>query len=125
VLQPDCCHGGGITSMRKVATLAEAYHVPLAPHCTASNLGIAASIHCAASIPFLLIHEFYPDNKGFNPGAIMRIEWQVDKDGYVALPSGPGLGIDVDEKQLEAEAKKPQSYRWPGQKLKDGSIADY
>lgn len=125
VLQPDCCHGGGITSMRKVAILAEAYHVPLAPHCTASNLGIAASIHCAAAIPFLLIHEFYPDNKGFNPGAIMRIQWEVDKDGYVALPVGPGLGIDVDEKQLEEEAKKPQSYRWPGQKLKDGSIADY
>jgi galactonate dehydratase len=125
ILQPDCCHGGGITSMRKVATLAEAYHVPLAPHCTASNLGISASIQVAASIPFLLIHEFYPDNKGFNPGAIMRINWEVDKEGYVALPTGPGLGIDVDEKQLDEEAKKPQTYRWPGQKLKDGSIADY
>jgi galactonate dehydratase len=125
VLQPDCCHGGGITSMRKVAALAEAFHVPLAPHCTASNLGISASIQVAASIPFLLIHEFYPDNKGFNPGSIMRIEWQVDKEGYAALPTGPGLGVDVDEAAMEEAAKKPQTYKWPGQKLKDGSIADY
>ena len=125
VLQPDCCHGGGITSMRKVAALAEAFHVPLAPHCTASNLGISASIQVAASIPFLLIHEFYPKNQGFNPGGIMRINWEVDKDGYALLPTGPGLGVDVDEKQLEEEAKKPQTYKWPGQKLKDGSIADY
>ncbi|MCE9534459.1 MAG: hypothetical protein K8T89_25560 [Planctomycetes bacterium] len=125
VLQPDCCHTGGITSMKKIATLAEAFHVPLAPHCTASNLGISASIQVAASIPFLLIHEFYPDNKGFNPGSIMRIDWKVDAEGYASLPTGPGLGIDVDETALETESKKPQTYKWPGQKLKDGSIADY
>lgn len=125
VLQPDCCHTGGITSMRKIAALAEAFFVPLAPHCTASSLGISASIQVAASIPLFLIHEFYPDNKGFNPGSIMRIDWQVDKDGYAALPTGPGLGVDVDEAALEEASKKPQSYKWPGQKLKDGSIADY
>jgi galactonate dehydratase len=125
ILQPDCCHGGGITSMKKIAVLAEAFMTPLAPHCTASNLGIAASLHVAASIPFLLIHEFYPENKGFNPGGIMRMEWKVDGDGYVALPGGPGLGIDVDEKKLEEEGKKPQSYKWPGRTLRDGSISDY
>ncbi len=125
ILQPDCCHTGGITSMKKIATLAEAFFVPLAPHCTASNLGIAASLHVTASIPFFLIHEFYPDNKGFNPGSIMRMDWKVDAEGYVGLPGGPGLGIDVDEKTLEEEGKKPQTYRWPGRTLKDGSIADY
>jgi galactonate dehydratase len=125
ILQPDCCHTGGITSMKKIATLAEAFFVPLAPHCTASNLGIAASLHVTASIPFFLIHEFYPENGGFNPKGIMRMEWKVDADGYVGLPNGPGLGIDVDEKKLEEEGKKPQTYRWPGRTLKDGSIADY
>jgi galactonate dehydratase len=111
--------------MKKIATLAEAFFVPLAPHCTASNLGIAASLHVTASIPFFLIHEFYPENGGFNPKGIMRMEWKVDADGYVGLPNGPGLGIDVDEKKLEEEGKKPQTYRWPGRTLKDGSIADY
>jgi L-alanine-DL-glutamate epimerase-like enolase superfamily enzyme len=125
ILQPDCCHGGGITAMKKVAVLAEAYHVPIAPHCTASYIGIAASLHVAASVPFFLIHEFYPDNQGFNPKGTLQMAWQLDKEGYIGLPPGPGLGVEVDEKLLEESAKKPQKYKWPGAKLRDGSIADY
>ncbi len=125
VLQPDCNHTGGISQMKKIATLAEAYHVPLAPHCTATFLGIAASLHTVASVPFLLIHEFYPQNTGFNKAALTRMEYELDADGYIGLPPGPGLGVEVDEQLLETEAAKPQSYRWPGAVLKDGSIADY
>lgn len=125
ILQPDCCHTGGITSMKKIATLAEAFQVPLAPHCMASNLGIAASLHVTAAIPLFLIHEFYPNNKGFNPASVMRMEWKVEPEGYIGLPGGPGLGIEVDEQKLEEESKKPQTYKWPGRTLKDGSIADY
>jgi len=125
ILQPDCCHTGGISQMRKIAALAEAYMVPLAPHCTASNLGISASIHATAATPLFLIHEFYPTNMGFNPRGIAMMDWSVDKDGYVALPKGVGLGVQMAEKILDEEAKKPQTYKWPGAKLKDGSIADY
>jgi galactonate dehydratase len=125
ILQPDCCHTGGITSMKKIAVLAETYFVPLAPHCTANYLGIAASMHVVASIPFFLIHEFYPDNGGFQSGKILRMNFKLDDDGYVSLPEGPGLGVEVDEKLLLEEAKKPQTYKWPGSKLKDGSVADY
>ena len=56
---------------------------------------------------------------------IMRMDWKVDAEGYVNLPGGPGLGIEVDEKNLEEAVKKPQNYKWPGKTLKDGSIADY
>ena len=125
ILQPDCCHTGGITQMKKIATLAEAYQVPLAPHCTASYLGIAASLHTVAAVPYFLIHEFYPDNHGFNPKGITHMPWQLDKDGYIGLPPGPGLGVEVNEQLLEETAKKPQTYRWPGARLRDGSIADY
>lgn len=125
ILQPDCCHTGGITSMKKIAVLAEAYHVPIAPHCTASYLGIAASLHVAASVPLFLIHEFYPNNQGFNPKGTLQMAWELDKDGYIGLPPGPGLGVEVDEKMLEKAAQKPQKYKWPGAKLRDGSIADY
>ena len=125
VLQPDCCHTGGITQMKKIAVLAEAYQVPIAPHCTASMLGIAASLHTACSVPLFLIHEFYPDNMGFNPKGMVKMAYDVDKDGYVTLPPGPGLGVEIDEKALEEAAKKPQTYKWPGAKLKDGSVADY
>ena len=125
ILQPDCCHTGGITSMKKIATLAEAFFVPLAPHCTASYLGIAASLHVAASIPFFLIHEFYPDNHGFNPKGITHMPWKLDAEGYIGLPPGPGLGVEVDEKKLEEESKKPQTYRWSHKTGADGSVVDY
>lgn len=125
ILQPDCCHTGGITQMKKIATLAEAWQVPLAPHCTATYLGIAASLHAVSAIPLFLIHEFYPQNAGFNKPALTRMAFEYDADGYVGLPPGPGLGVEVDEALLESEAKKPQTYKWPGAKLKDGSIADY
>lgn len=124
VLQPDCCHTGGITQMKKIAVLGEAYQVPIAPHCTASMLGIAASLHVACSVPLFLIHEFYPDNMGFNPKGMVKMPYAVDKDGYLTLPPGPGLGVEIDEKALAQAAKKPQMYKWPGAKLKDGSIAD-
>ena len=45
------------------------------------------------------------------------MDWKLDKDGYIGLPPGPGLGVEVDEKLIE-EAKKPQTYKWPGAKLR-------
>ena len=111
--------------MRKIATLAEAYYVPLAPHCTATFLGIAASLHVVSAIPLFLIHEFYPQNAGFNLPGATKMDYEVDKDGYIGLPPGPGLGVQVDEPLLAVEAKKPQTYKWPGATLKDGSVADY
>jgi galactonate dehydratase len=125
ILQPDCCHTGGITQMKKIATLAEAYYVPLAPHCTATFLGIAASLHVVSAIPLFLIHEFYPENAGFNLPGVTRMSFELDAEGYIGLPPGPGLGVEVDEARLAEESKKPQSYKWPTMKLKDGSIADY
>lgn len=125
ILQPDCCHTGGISQMRKIATLAEAYYVPLAPHCTATFLGIAASLHVVAAIPLFLIHEFYPENAGFNLPGVTRMPYELDAEGYIGLPPGPGLGVEVDEPRLIEESKKPQTYKWPTMKLKDGSIADY
>jgi len=111
--------------MKKVSILAEAYHTPIAPHCTAGFLGIAASLHVAASVPFFLIHEFYPENAGFNRKGLTRMDWKLDKDGYIGLPPGPGLGVEVNEQAIEEEAKRRQTYRWPGARLRDGSVADY
>ena len=81
VLQPDCCHTGGISQMRKIAVLAEAYFIPLAPHCTATFLGIAASLHVVSSIPFFLIHEFYPQNAGFNVPGLTKMAFELDAEG--------------------------------------------
>ena len=56
----------------------------------------------------------------------LRRTFEMDKEGNVNLPQGPGLGVEVDEGKLrEAMAKPAAVYKWPGQKLSDGSISDY
>jgi galactonate dehydratase len=125
VLQPDVAHTGGITQMKKIAVLAEAYHVPLAPHCTTSPLGATASLHVAASIPLLLIHETAPNVISWGE-AFARKTWTVDRQGYASLPEGPGLGVEIDVKALARVAADPrQKFAWPVVRLRDGSVADY
>src|SRR5580765_6891796 len=81
ILQPDCCHTGGITQMKKIAVLAEAYFIPLAPHCTCSELGVSASLHASFAVPFLLIHEMYLDGHIMPPG-VARKSFEIDADGF-------------------------------------------
>lgn len=122
-LQVDCAHTGGITQLRKIATLGEAYQVPLAPHCVTTDLGASASIHCSMAVPLFLIHEYYPN---ISPAGLVRKSWSVDKDGYASLPEGPGLGCEIDEKVLAELAKNPVGPEWPTRgRLPDGSVADY
>jgi galactonate dehydratase len=125
ILQPDCGHTGGISQMKKTAVLAEAYFVPLAPHCTMSQLGVSASLHVAASIPFLLIHEMYLDGHIMPPG-VANVAWKLDADGNAGLPEGPGLGVEIDEAAFEkVNADPKRRFRWPTPKAPDGSVVDY
>jgi galactonate dehydratase len=125
ILQPDCGHTGGITQMRKIATLAEAYHVPLAPHCTCSELGASASIHATLAVPLFLIHECYLDGHIMPPG-VARKSWKVDEHGDALLPEGPGLGVEIDETMFDKVNADPgRKFRWPTQTYPDGSVRDY
>jgi galactonate dehydratase len=125
ILQPDVGHTGGITQMKKIATLAETYFVPLAPHCTCSELGLSASLHAAATVPFFLIHEGYLDGHIMPPG-VARKQWDVDADGYASLPQGPGLGVEIDESAFEKVNADPnRKYKWPIADSPDGSVRDY
>lgn len=122
ILQPDCGHGGGISQMKKVAALAEAHHVPLAPHCTMSNLGLTASLHVSASVPFFLIHEGY---EKVLPDGVATRPWTMDAEGYVSLPEGPGLGVEVNEEKAIEVGKSAPEFKWPDSRLRDGAVADY
>jgi galactonate dehydratase len=123
ILQIDCAHTGGITQLRKIATLGEAYQVPLAPHCVTTDLGVTASLHVSAAIPLFLIHEYYPS---ITPKNLVKKNWSIDADGYASLPQGPGLGCEIDESVLAELAKNPSPPEWPTRgRLPDGSIADY
>ncbi|MBV8879131.1 MAG: mandelate racemase/muconate lactonizing enzyme family protein [Planctomycetaceae bacterium] len=125
ILQPDCGHTGGISQMKKIATLAEAYNTPIAPHCTMSELGLTASLHAAASVPNFLIHEAYLDGHIMPPG-VAKKSWSVDEKGYATLPQGPGLGVEIDEDAIaKVNADPKKKYKWPTPKQPDGSVTDY
>jgi galactonate dehydratase len=125
ILQPDCGHTGGISQMRKIATLAEAYFVPLAPHNTCSELGLTASLHAIAATALFLIHEGYLDGHIMPPG-VARKNWEVDKDGNAPLPEGPGLGVDMDEAMMaKVNADPKKKFKWPKPTYADGSVRDY
>ncbi len=125
ILQPDCGQTGGLSQIRKIAALAEAYHVPLAPHCTCSELGLSASLHAIAAVPLFLIHEAYLDGHLMPPG-VARKSFEVDKEGYASLPQGTGLGVEVDETMFEkVNADPKRKYKWPHPTYEDGSVRDY
>src|SRR6516225_5657762 len=125
ILQSDVGHTGGISQLKKIATLAEAYHVPMAPHNTCSELGLSASIHVSASIPLFLIQEGYLDGH-IMPAGVARKSFTVDKEGYASLPQGPGLGVEMDEAAIAKVNADPQRrYRWPHPTYSDGSVRDY
>ena len=94
ILQPDLCHAGGILETRLIAGMAEAYYAVIAPHNPLGPISLAAGIQLAASIPNFLCQEQVCLGEGYlkNPFTI--------EDGYVKLPTAPGLGIELDEEQL-------------------------
>ncbi len=126
ILQSDVGHCGGISQLKKIATLAEAYHVPMAPHNTCSELGLSASLHVSASIPLLLIQEGYVDGH-IMPKGVARKSWEIDKEGYASLPQGPGLGVEMDEAMIAKIAADPRrKFKWPVVTYPtDGSVRDY
>ncbi|KAF0180843.1 MAG: hypothetical protein FD161_561 [Limisphaerales bacterium] len=125
ILQPDCAHTGGISQMRKIATLAETYLVPLAPHCTCSELGLSASLHATFATPLFLIHEAYLDGH-LMPAGVARPSFEINKDGNALPPTGVGLGVEVDETQFaKVNADPKRQFKWPHPTYQDGSVRDY
>lgn len=100
VLQPDVGRTG-ITELHKIASMAEAFNVPVAPHLSV-GLGpcIAASIQLAASIPNLYLLEYQPPV--FELAGSLLEEPLTCTAGHYAIPDGPGLGIAVDERKVAA-----------------------
>jgi len=119
ILQPDVCYAGGITELRLIAGMAEAYYVPLAPHNPQGPCSLAASCQVAASIPNFLIQE-----RGTSTHEnLLKVPFKVE-NGYLPLPTGPGLGIEIDEDKLMARVGEPQGYPQTYDR-DDGSVVDW
>jgi galactonate dehydratase len=118
ILQPDLCHAGGITEVRLIAGMAEAYYAAIAPHNPLGPISLAAGIQIAASIPNFLCQE----QRSLGEGYLKRPF--VVRQGYVDIPTGPGLGIELDD---DAVAKKI-GHNWTSQESydeDDGSVVDW
>jgi len=118
IVQPDLCHAGGITECRLIAGMAEAYYVPVAPHNPLGPISLAAGLQLAAAIPNFLCQEQVSLGEGY-----IKQPFRVEK-GFVAIPTGPGLGIELDENavadKIDHDWRSPESYD-----AEDGSVVDW
>ena len=106
ILQPDICNAGGITELHKIGAMAEAQHVMMAPHNTNSAVGTVASFHLDTSMPNFLIQEYHAEF--YEPHYFQVVQGLPrQKDGYVNLPEGPGLGISLDNELLDKHPYLP------------------
>jgi galactonate dehydratase len=118
ILQPDLCHAGGITEVRLIAGMAEAYYAAIAPHNPMGPISLACGLHLAASIPNFLCEEQVSLGDGY-----LKKPFRV-KNGYIDIPTGPGLGIELDEEAMADKIghdwRNPESYD-----VDDGSVVDW
>jgi len=119
ILQPDVCYAGGITELRIIAGMAEAYYSPLAPHNPNGPVSLAASLQIAGCIPNFLIQE-----RGDREHELLAKPLPPVTDGYRPLPTDPGLGITIDEEKLMAQVGEPREYL-PRYDPDDGSVIDW
>jgi galactonate dehydratase len=120
IIQPDICYAGGITELRLIAGMAEAYYTPVAPHNPQGPCSLAASYQIAASIPNFLIQE----NGDANYEDLLAKPLPPVRNGYRPLLTDPGLGITIDEEKLKAQVGEPRQYA-PRFDPDDGSVVDW
>jgi len=129
VIQPDLSHAGGITEVKKIASMAEAYDVAMAPHCPLGPIALAACLQIDATCHNATIQE---QSLGihYNKGNDL-LDYLVDptvfqyQDGMVKIPDGPGLGIEINEEYVRAKAKEGHNWKNPIWRHKDGSVAEW
>ena len=129
ILQPDLSHAGGITECRKIATMAEAYDVAIAPHCPLGPIALASCLQLDACTHNMLIQE-QSLNIHYNQHADL-LDYLADptvfayQNGYVPAPSGPGLGITINEEAVQRAAAVGHAWRNPVWRTDDGAIAEW
>jgi len=118
ILQPDLCHAGGIFEVRLIAGMAEAYYATIAPHNPLGPISLAACIQLDASIPNFMCQEHVSLGEGY-----LKEPFKLS-EGYVDIPTKPGLGIELDENQLADKInhdwRNPETYH-----PDDGAVVDW
>jgi galactonate dehydratase len=129
VVQPDVSHAGGISEVRRIAALAEAHDVALAPHCPLGPIALAASLQLAFATPNFLIEEqslgLHYNKRNDLLDYVMEPGIFRFVDGYATLPPGPGLGIEIDEAAVRRAAEVGHRWRNPVWRGRDGSFREW
>lgn len=129
IIQPDLSHAGGITECKKIISMAEAFDVAAAPHCPLGPVALAACLQIDATCYNACIQE---QSLGihYNQGSDL-LDYLTDKsvfnykNGFVDIPSEPGLGISINEEHVIRMAKEGHNWRNPLWRHEDGSVAEW
>ncbi|MFM9279782.1 galactonate dehydratase [Paenibacillus jiagnxiensis] len=129
IIQPDLSHAGGITECKKIISMAEAFDVAAAPHCPLGPIALAACLQVDATAHNAFIQE---QSLGihYNQGSDL-LDYVKDasvfdyNNGYVKIPQGPGLGIEINEEHVRKMAKVGHQWQNPIWRHADGSIAEW
>ena len=129
IIQPDPSHSGGITETKKIAAMAECQDVALALHCPLGPIALATCLQLDAVCQNAAIQEqslgvHYNESNDLldyliDPGVFNYV------DGYVAIPDGPGLGIEINEEYVRDRARIGHRWRSPIWRHADGSFAEW
>ncbi|NHN48488.1 galactonate dehydratase [Halostella sp. JP-L12] len=128
VIQPDLSHAGGITEVKKIASMAEAYDVAMAPHCPLGPIALASCVQVDACSPNAFIQEqsldiHYNETSDVLDYLADPSVFEYD-EGYVDLPDGPGLGVEIDEAVVRERAGDVNWHN-PVWRHEDGSVAEW
>jgi len=129
IVQPDLSHAGGILECRKIGAMAEAYDMAVAPHCPLGPIAFASCIQLDACTPNALIQE-QSIGIHYNQGNEL-LDYLADKNvfgyekGFVQIPKGPGLGIEIDEEKVRAAAVAGHAWKNLVWRNEDGSVAEW
>ena len=129
IVQPDLSHAGGLTEVRKIAAMAEAYDIALAPHCPLGPIALASCLNVDAVSYNAVIQEqsmgiHYNVGKSVLDYVKNKEDFQF-VDGYATLPKRPGLGVEVDKELVLQENETPHNWKNPVWHHKDGSVAEW
>ncbi|MCC3376546.1 galactonate dehydratase [Cohnella sp. REN36] len=124
IVQPDLCHAGGIFEAKKIAAMAEVYYGSVAPHNPLGPISLASCLQLDACTPNFLIQEHPSMAERWDLGeGYLQTPFEI-RDGYVDVPKGPGLGVEINEEALRERAY-PGEWDTPLLFHEDGSFAEW
>ena len=129
IIQPDLSHAGGISEVRKIAAMAEAHDVALAPHCPLGPIALAACLQVdAVSYNAFIQEQSIGIHYNVGKSVLDYVKNGEDfkfTDGFVGLPVLPGLGVEVNRELVLEENKNPHNWKNPVWHHPDGSVAEW